>query len=258
MALTPGSKVYEVNRDRTISLLVIGEESLCEGFHVIGAHIDSPRLELKNRPLYADSEFALFQTNYHGGLKYHQWTNLPLALMGRVDRKDGSTVPVSVGLEPDEPVFMIAELSPPVDRSRNSQTLGSYLEPEDMDPIAGHVPALDGGGAVAEILEYLDAGLGVTRADLVSAELSLAPAGIPRDLGFDRGLIAAYGQDDRLASYAAMYAIAQLDRPAKTAMAFLVDNEEVGNRNNTGASNRRMPRAGLARGLDQNLQTMQD
>ena len=258
MALTPGSKVYEVNRDRTISLLVIGEESLREGFHVIGAHIDSPRLELKNRPLYADSEFALFQTNYHGGLKYHQWTNLPLALMGRIDRKDGSTVPVSVGLEPDEPVFMIAELSPPVDRSRNPQTLGSYLEPEDMDPIAGHVPALDGGGAVAEILEYLDAGLGVTRADLVSAELSLAPEGIPRDLGFDRGLIAAYGQDDRLASYAAMYAIAQLDRPAKTAMAFLGDNEEVGNRNNTGASNRRMPRAGLARGLDQNLQTMQD
>ena len=233
--LVPGSRVYEVNRDRTISLLVIGEESLSDGFHVIGAHIDSPRLELKGRPLYADSEFALFQTNFHGGIKYHQWTNLPLALLGRVDRKDGSTVPVSIGLESDEPVFMIAELSPHVDRSRNSQTLGDFLEPEDLDPIAGHMPTLDGGSAVEQVLGYLDNNLGLTRADLVSAELSLVPAGMPRDMGFDRGLIAAYGQDDRLASYAALRAIAQLERPAKTAMAFLVDNEEVGNRNNTGA-----------------------
>ena len=235
--LRPGDRIYEVNRDRTISLFVIGEESMQSGFHVIGSHIDSPRLELKGRPLYENSEFALFQTNYHGGIKYHQWTNLPLALVGRIDRKDGSTVNVSVGLDPSDPVFMIPELSPHVDRNRNSQTLGDFLGPEDLDPVVGHIPGVDGETDVIEqVLAFLAAEYDVTRADLVSAELSLVPAEAPRDMGFDRGLIAAYGQDDRLASYTALRAIAEIGTPQKTTMAFLVDNEEVGNRNNTGAA----------------------
>ena len=176
--LNPGARVYEVNRDRTISLMVIGERPLSEGFQVIGSHIDSPRLELKGRPLYADSEFALFQTNYHGGIKYHQWTNLPLALVGRIDRKDGTTVQVSIGLEDDEPIFMIPELSPHVDRGRNSRTLGDFIEPEDLDPVVAHMPALQGGGDVIDqVLSHLAAEYDVTRADLVSAELSLVPAG---------------------------------------------------------------------------------
>jgi aspartyl aminopeptidase len=235
-ALRPGSKVYEVNRDRTISLMVIGEEPLQNGFHVIGSHIDSPRLDLKGRPLYEDNEFALFQTNYHGGIKYHQWTNLPLALLGRIDKKDGSVVDVSIGLEPSDPIFMIPELSPHVDRSRNSQTLADFIGPEDLDPVVAHIPdQVEGGDVVEQVLAYLDTEYGASRADLVSAELALVPAGAPRDMGFDRGLIAAYGQDDRLASYAAMRAVAEIERPQKTTMAFLVDNEEVGNRNNTGA-----------------------
>lgn len=235
-ALRPGTRLYEVNRDRTISLIVIGEEPLQNGFHVIGAHIDSPRLELKGRPLYEKNEFALFQTNYHGGIKYHQWTNLPLALVGRIDRKDGSVVSVSVGLDASDPIFMIPELSPHVDRDRNSKSLGDFLGPEDMDPVVGHIPgSADGRDVVDEVLAYLAAEYGVTRADLVSAELSLVPADAPRDMGFDRGLIAAYGQDDRLASYTALRAIAEVRNPQKTTMAYLVDNEEVGNRNNTGA-----------------------
>ena len=234
--LRAGTKFYEVNRDRTISLMVIGEESVTEGFHVIGAHIDSPRLDLKPRPLYQNSEFALFQTNFHGGLKYHQWTNLPLALVGRIDKKDGSTVSISVGLEPDEPIFMIPELSPHVDRGRNSRTLGDFIGPEDLDPIVGHVPGEAGADAVInQVLDYLADRYEVSRADLVSAELALVPAGHPRDMGFDRGLIAAYGQDDRLAAYAALRAIVEVENPQKTTMAYLVDNEEVGNRNNTGA-----------------------
>ncbi len=234
--LRPGARIYEVNRDRTISLMVIGQESLQNGFHVIGAHIDTPRLELKARPLYLDSGFALFQTNYHGGIKYHQWTNLPLALVGRIDRKDGSVVNVSVGLNPDDPIFMIPELSPHVDRDRDSQTLGDYLGPEDMDPVVGHIPGNDADSDVVdEVLAYLAQEYAITRADLVSAELSLVPADAPRDMGFDRGLIAAYGQDDRLASYTALRAIAEINNPQKTTMAYLVDNEEVGNRNNTGA-----------------------
>ncbi len=233
--IVPGKKIYEVNRDRTISLLVIGEDAIQDGFHIIGSHIDSPRLDLKGRPLYEDSEFALFQTNYHGGIKYHQWTNIPLALMGRIDKKDGSSVQVSVGLDADDPIFMIPELSPHVDRSRNSQTLGDFITPEDLDPIIAHIPGEDGGDVADQVLAFLYEEYSVTRADLVSAELALVPAGAPRDMGFDRGLIAAYGQDDRLASYAAMRAIAEVDRPQRTTMAFLVDNEEVGNRNNTGA-----------------------
>jgi aspartyl aminopeptidase len=234
--LRPGAKLYEVNRDRTISLMVIGTESLTEGYHIVGAHIDSPRLELKGRPLYANSEFALFQTNYHGGIKFHQWTNLPLALMGRIDKKDGTTVPVSIGLDANDPIFMIPELSPHVDRGRNSKTLGDFIGPEDLDPVVGHIPdEVEGGEVVDQVLAYLETEYGVSRADLVSSELSLVPAGAPRDMGFDRGLIAAYGQDDRLASYATLRAIAEVDRPQKTTMAYLVDNEEVGNRNNTGA-----------------------
>jgi len=234
--LRPGAKVYEVNRDRTVSLMVIGTESLTEGYHIVGAHIDSPRLELKGRPLYANSEFALFQTNYHGGIKFHQWTNIPLALMGRIDKKDGSTVSLSIGLNDDEPIFMVPELSPHVDRGRNSKSLGDFIGPEDLDPVIGHIPnEVDGGEVVDQVLAYLATEYGVSKADLVSSELSLVPAGAPRDMGFDRGLIAAYGQDDRLASYATLRAIAEVDRPQKTTMAYLVDNEEVGNRNNTGA-----------------------
>ncbi len=232
--MTPGARYYEVNRDRTISLLVIGQDPVADGFHVVGAHIDSPRLELKGRPLYDNSEFALFQTNYHGGIKFHQWTNLPLALMGRIDRKDGSTVNLSIGLQPDEPIFMIPELSPHVDRGRNSQTLADFMGPEDLDPIVAHIPG-DENNVVEQVLQFLDDEYQITRADLVSAELSLVPAGAPRDMGFDRGLIAAYGQDDRLAGYTTLRAIAAVENPQRTTMAYLVDNEEVGNRNNTGA-----------------------
>ena len=234
-ALRAGARLYEVNRDRTITLMVIGEEPIQAGFHVVGAHIDSPRLELKGRPLYENSEFALFQTNYHGGIKFHQWTNLPLALMGHVDRKDGSRVHVEIGLDPEDPIFMIPELSPHVDRSRNAKSLSEFIGPEDLDPVVGHIP--EQGGDVGDlVLAFLAAEYGVSKADLVSAELSLVPAGAPRDMGFDRGLIAAYGQDDRLAGYATLRAIAEVDRPQKTTMAYLVDNEEVGNRNNTGAA----------------------
>jgi aspartyl aminopeptidase len=231
---------------------VVGTESKQAGFHVVGAHIDSPRLDLKGRPLFEKNEFALFQTNYHGGIKFHQWTNLPLALVGRIDKKDGSSVSVSVGLNPDEPIFMIPELSPHVDRSRKSKTLEDFIGPEDLDPVIAHIPSTkestkettkdikeadttEAGDVVDQVLKYLQAEYGATRADLVSAELSLVPAGAPRDMGFDRGLIAAYGQDDRLASYAALRAIADIDNPEKTTVAYLVDNEEVGNRNNTGA-----------------------
>ncbi len=233
-AMTPGQRYYDVNRDRSISFMVIGRESLDRGIFVVGAHIDSPRLELKGRPLYGSGEFALFQTNFHGGIKNYQWTNIPLALMGRVDKKDGTRVNINIGLAPNDPIFMISDLSPHTDRGYGDKKVKEMIRKEDLDPVAGHIPARDG-AVESRVMDHLKRTYDISAADLVSAEIALVPAYAPRDLGFDRGLIAAYGQDDRLASFAAMRAIANLKIPRKTAMAHLVDNEEVGNRNNTGA-----------------------
>lgn len=231
--MTPGARYYDVNRGRAISFMVIGRNNMERGLYVVGAHIDSPRLELKARPLYENGEFALFQTNFHGGIKNYQWTNIPLALMGRVDKKDGTTVAINVGLKQGDPIFMIADLSPHTDRGYGDKKVKDLIKKEDLDPIVGHIPGL--GGIESRVMGYLEKTYGISRADLVSAELALVPAYAPRDVGFDRGLIAAYGQDDRLASYVTMRAISKLKVPAKTAIAYLVDNEEVGSRNNTGA-----------------------
>tara|TARA_R110002096_G_scaffold416576_3_gene619772 strand:- start:219680 stop:221140 length:1461 start_codon:yes stop_codon:yes gene_type:complete len=233
--MTPGARYYDNNRDRAVSLIVVGTDDLSSGIHVIGSHIDSPRLELKNVPLYSKGEFALFQTNYHGGMKRHQWTNIPLALIGRVDKKDGTTVQINIGMDENDPIFMIPEVSPHTDRGYGNKTVAEHLSAEDMDPIIAHIPG-EGGDTVSDQVEtYLKTTFDITRGDLVSAELLLVPAMKSRDMGFDRGLIAAYGQDDRLASYTNVRAILDIDTPTKTAIAHLVDNEEVGNVNNTGA-----------------------
>jgi aspartyl aminopeptidase len=232
--LAPGGRFYDVNRDRTLSVVAIGKRPLREGFHVVGAHIDSPRLELKARPLYEKEGFALFQTNYHGGLKTYQWTNLPLALMGRVDLKDGRTVWISVGNEADDPTFVVPDLSPHVDQDLRERTQRDVIAYEELDPLTGHVPDAEGSVRNA-VAGYLKSAYGVELDDLVSAELALVPALEPRDVGFDRGLMAIYGQDDRLSGYAALRAILDTPSPEHTAIAYLVDNEEVGNVNNTGA-----------------------
>lgn len=234
--MTAGARYYDVNRDRAISFIVVGRDGLDKGVRVIGAHIDSPRLELKGRPLYARGEFALFETNFHGSIKNYQWTNIPLALMGRVDKKDGARVNINVGLNPDDPVFMIAGLSPHVDRGFGDKKVKNLIKKEDLDPLIGHIPDFgEASGIVSAVVKYLKKTYGISRADLVSAELALVPAYAPRDIGFDRGLVAAYGQDDRLAAYDAMRAISDLKKPTTTALVYLVDNEEVGSRNNTGA-----------------------
>lgn len=232
--MTPGAKYYDNNRDRAISLIVIGEEDFSTGINVVAAHIDSPRLELKNVPLYGKGEFALFQTNYHGGIKIHQWTNIPLAIIGRVDKKDGTTVQINIGMDENDPVFVIPEVSPHTDRGFRNKTVGEHLKAEDMDPVVAHIPGPDG-DVSNQVEQFLKSNYGITRGDLVSAELALVPAMKSRDMGFDRSMVAAYGHDDRLAGYADIRAILDIGTPTKTAIAHLVDNEEVGNVNNTGA-----------------------
>ena len=233
--LRPGSRYYDVNRDRTLTLIVIGSQPMTDGFRIVGAHVDSPRLELKGRPLYEAEGFALFQTYRHGGIKNYQWVNLPLALVGHVDKRDGSRVQVSVGLDPEDPVFVIPDLSPHVDHDYRERQNRDVIMGEEMDPIIGSIPAADSSVRTA-VLSYLASAYGIDEDDLVSAELAIVPAMAPRDVGFDRSLMAIYGQDDKLSSYTALRAIMEQDTPERTALAFLVDNEEVGNVNNTGSN----------------------
>ncbi len=232
--LRPGARFYDINRDRTLSLIVVGSESFTDGFRVVGAHVDSPRIELKGRPLYEMEGFALFQTYRHGGIKNYQWVNLPLALVGHVDKKDGTRVAISVGLDPDDPVFVIPDLSPHVDQEFRERMNRDVIMGEELDPLVASIP--DANNSIsAAVLAYLDGEYDIEEEDLVSAELVLVPAMEPRDVGFDRSMMAIYGQDDKLSSYSALRAILEQGTPKQTAIAFLVDNEEVGNVNNTGA-----------------------
>ena len=233
--LRPGARFYDVNRDRTITLIVIGSKPFAEGFRVVGAHVDSPRLELKGRPLYESEGFALFQTYRHGGIKNYQWVNLPLALVGHVDKKDGTRVPISVGLDDDDPVFIIPDLSPHVDHDYRDRQNRDVIKGEELDPIIASIP--DAQNSVSNaVLAYLRSEYGIEEDDLVSSELAIVPAMAPRDVGFDRSMMAIYGQDDKLSSFAALRAIIDQKTPRYTALAFLVDNEEVGNVNNTGSN----------------------
>jgi len=233
--LKPGARFYDVNRDRTISLIVIGKKALEQGTRIVGAHIDSPRLELKGRPLYEKEKFALFQTYIHGGIKTYQWVNIPLALVGRVDKKDGSVVNISVGFDDNDPIFMVPDLAPHVDHGNRKRTSRDVIKKEELDVIISAKPALD--KSVKELVtNFLKAEYDISAEDLVSAELALVPATKPRDVGFDRSMVAAYGQDDKASAIAAAVAIMEQKTPEYTSIAYLVDNEEVGNINNTGAS----------------------
>ena len=233
--LRPGGRFYDINRDRAITLIVVGSSKFMDGFRVVGAHIDSPRLELKGRPLYEKEGFALFQTYRHGGIKNYQWVNLPLALVGHVDKKDGSRVDISVGLDPDDPILIIPDLSPHVDHDYRERMNRDVIMGEELDPIIASIPNEEFSISDA-VLSYLADEYNIEEEDLVSAELVLVPAMAPRDVGLDRSLMAIYGQDDKLSSYTALRAIIEQDTPETTSLAYLVDNEEVGNVNNTGAN----------------------
>ncbi|TNE67825.1 MAG: aminopeptidase 1 [Alphaproteobacteria bacterium] len=234
-AIKAGARYYHLNRDRAMTLIIGGAKPVAEGVRIVASHIDSPRLELKGRPVYDTQEFALFQTNYHGGIKTYQWTNVPLALVGRVDRKDGKTVEINIGIKDSDPIFIIPDLSPHVARDQMKKDASSVVEHEDLDPIAASGPHGDL-NAGDWVLKFLKDSHNLDASDMVSAELALVPAMAPRDVGFDRRLIAAYGQDDRLAAFASLHAAAEVRDLPETAVILLADNEESGNINNTGAS----------------------
>ncbi len=234
---TAGDKVYFNNRGKTVAFAVIGTECADKGVNITAAHIDSPRLDLKPNPLYEELELALFKTHYYGGIKKYQWTAMPLSLHGVFAKKDGSVVEVNIGEADDEPKFVINDLLPHLSREQNKRTLADGIRGEELNVLVGSMPfKADEGSELVKlnILKLLNEKYGICEADFLSAELEIVPAMKSSDIGFDRSLVGAYGQDDRVCAYPALTAILDIKAPAKTAIAILADKEEVGSMGNTG------------------------
>ena len=232
-----GDKVYINNRGKTVAFAVIGNAPVEQGVNITAAHIDSPRLDLKPNPLYEDVDLALFKTHYYGGIKKYQWTALPLALHGVFALKDGSVREVSVGERDDEPKFVINDLLPHLASEQVKRTLNEGIKGEELNVLVGSHPFKDDKGSELvklNILRLLYEKYGVTEEDFLSAELEMVPAHKACDIGFDRSLIGAYGQDDRVCAYPALTAVLSVERPEKTALAILTDKEEIGSVGNTG------------------------
>ncbi len=232
-----GDKVYFNNRGKSIAFAVIGKETADKGVNITAAHIDSPRLDLKPNPLYEEVDFALFKTHYYGGIRKYQWVTIPLALHGVFALKDGSTIKVSIGEKDDEPKFVINDLLPHLSAEQDKRTLSGGIKGEELNVLVGSHPFKDDEGSELvklNILKLLNEKYGITEEDFLSAELEIVPAFKASDLGFDRSLIGAYGQDDRVCAYPALTAILDVEVPEKTALAILADKEEIGSCGNTG------------------------
>ena len=232
-----GDKVYFNNRGKTVAFAVIGKQSSEKGINITAAHVDSPRLDLKPNPLYEELELALFKTHYYGGIKKYQWTAMPLALHGVFAKKDGSVTVVNIGEDSADPKFVINDLLPHLAREQNKRTLSDGIRGEELNVLIGSMPfKSDEGSELVKlnILKLLNEKYGVTEEDFLSAELELVPAAKSSDIGFDRSLIGAYGQDDRVCAYPALTAVLNVEKPEKTAIAILTDKEEIGSMGNTG------------------------
>ncbi|MCK4758116.1 MAG: aminopeptidase, partial [Thermoplasmata archaeon] len=240
--LKPGDKVYQVNKGKVLSLTVIGKNGLDDGFRMVASHVDSPRIDLKQKPLYEDSEveLALFKTHYYGGIKKYQWVNIPLAIHGIVIRADGKKINIVIGEDEDDPVFVIGDLLPHLARkTQGTRNLFEGIKGEELVILAGHIPLKEEKDAKNKIklniLKLLYDKYGITEEDLISAELEAVPAMKPRDVGLDRSMIGAYGQDDRACAYTSLMAILDVDKPQATTIAYFFDKEEVGSIGATGA-----------------------
>lgn len=239
-----GDKVYFNNRGKTVAFAVIGKEKADKGINITAAHVDSPRLDLKPNPLYEELELALFKTHYYGGIKKYQWTALPLALHGVFAKKDGSVVEVNIGEDDADPKFVINDLLPHLAREQSKRTLSDGIRGEELNVLIGSMPfKSDEGSELVKlnILKILNEKYGVTEEDFLSAELELVPAAKACDIGFDRSLIGAYGQADRVCAYPALTAILDVAVPQKTAIAILTDKEEIGSMGNTGLQSDFLP-----------------
>ena len=232
-----GDKIYVNNNGKAVALFLIGEEDITKGMNILGAHIDSPRLDLKANPLYEDKGFAYFDTHYYGGIKKYQWVTLPLALHGVVCKKDGTTVDVVVGEDSSDPVVGITDLLPHLGQEQMKKTADKVVEGENLDVLIGSRPLKDDeeDNKVKDyILNILKEKYGIDEDDFLSAEIEVVPAGAARDFGLDRSMIMAYGQDDSVCAYTSLEAFLQFNNVKRTASCILVDKEEIGSVGATG------------------------
>lgn len=248
--LKAGDKVYAVCMGKSILLFQIGQKPLEEGMNILGAHIDSPRIDVKQNPLYESEELAYLDTHYYGGIKKYQWVTLPLALHGVVVKKDGTTVDICIGEKEDDPVFVVTDLLIHLAARQMEKKANIVIEGEKLDLLAGSrpLPGESGEGDEKEkagkeavkkqIMQLLHETYDIDEEDFCSAELEIVPAGRARDCGFDRSMIMAYGQDDRVCAFTSLFAMMDVSAPDKTACCILVDKEEIGSVGATGMHSR--------------------
>jgi len=240
--LTPGMKIFQNVRGKSVLAAVIGEKSAGNGCNILGAHIDSPRLDLKQNPLYEDSELALFDTHYYGGIKKYQWTTIPLSMHGVFISEAGKKTTIRIGEEPGDPVFTVTDLLPHLAKEQMEKKASVVVEGEDLDILAGSRPYDDKDEkekVKLYLLDLLNKKYGITEKDFSSAEIEFVPAFRASDVGFDRALIGAYGHDDRCCAWPALQAIISIANnkaaPKKTSVCYFSDKEETGSAGNTGA-----------------------
>ena len=235
-SLKSGDKIYVNNRGKSVALFVIGEENIKDGINILGAHIDSPRLDLKPHPLYEDDNLAYLDTHYYGGVKKYQWVTIPLAIHGVVVKKDGSKINVNIGEDSSDPVVGITDLLIHLAKDQMKKTASLVIEGEDLDVLIGS-KSLKGEEKEAvkkNVLAILKEKYAILEDDFISSELEIVPAFPARDLGLDRSMVIGYGQDDRSCSYACLESILKVDNPKKTTCVIFTDKEEIGSMGSTG------------------------
>lgn len=236
--IKPGTKIIHTNKNKYAILCVVGSNDLVDGVNIIGSHIDSPRIDLKQKPIYEDTGLVLLKTHYYGGIKKYQWVTIPLALHGVIVKNDGSIIEIKVGEDEGDPVFTITDLLPHLASKQMQKKMSEGITGEGLNILFGSIPYND--SKIKEkvklnILKLLNDKYGLIEEDFVSAELEIVPAFKARDVGFDRGMIGGYGQDDRVCAYPSVRAILELKNIKKTAICVLTDKEEIGSVGNTGA-----------------------
>ncbi len=238
--LQPGDKVYAVCMKKAVAMFNIGTRSLEEGMSILGAHIDTCRLDLKQKPLYEAGGMAYFDTHYYGGIKKYQWVTLPLALHGVVVKKDGSVINIVIGEKDDDPVFCVTDLLIHLSQKQMEKKATVVVEGEDLDILIGSNPLTgkDKEAVKDGILELLKSQYGIEEDDFLSAELTMVPAGKARDLGLDRSMVLAYGHDDRVCAYTSLIAMLEMDKVERTSCCLLVDKEEIGSVGASGMQSR--------------------
>ena len=244
-SMKAGDKVYYVNRDKNLILAVIGKDSIENGVNFVVSHIDTPRLDIKGNPLYEDTDLSLMKTHYYGGIKKYQWASIPLALHGIVILENGEKVKVTIGEDENDPVFTIPDILPHLAKHvQGDRKTSDVIKGEELNIICGSIPSFVENAEVKEkikyaVLEKLNETFSMVEEDFISAELQLVPAYKAKDIGFDRGLLGAYGQDDRICAYTSLMAILDLEElPEKTAICYMADKEEIGSTGSTGLESR--------------------